>query len=200
MKIRKGDFGYIKSQKKKRVLTTVVLFAIPLVIYFTGLAATKTRLNLFTFVAIVGCIPACMSAVGMIMMLLQKPMEEEAYRQIEACRGELVMAYELTVTAYEKSTPIDSIAVCANTVVGYSSSPKADLPFVEKHIEKILKGNGYKVNVKIFRELKPYLERLTSLDENREKLQEGISFTPDERYPDLSREELIKHTILAISL
>lgn len=200
MKVNKGDFGYIQSQKKKRTLLTAVLFAIPLLIFFTGLYATKTRLNLFTFVAIMGCLPASKCAVGMIMMLMQKPMAKEEYLQIEKRRGELVMAYELTVTAYEKNTQIDSIAVCGNTVVGYSSSPKADLPFVEKHIKDILKGNGYRVNVKIFKELKPYLERLDSLNQHREQLQEGISFTPDEKYPDLSREELIKHTILAISL
>lgn len=200
MKVQKGNFGYIRAQKKKRVLVTIVLFAIPLMIFFTGLAITKTRLNLFTFVAVMGCLPASKSAVGMILMLMQKPMEEGTYRKIENHRGSLEVAYELTVTAYEKNTQIDSIAVCANTVIGYTKSPKADLPFAEKHIEKILKGNGYKVNVKIFRELKPYLERLDSLNEHQGQLREGISFTPDERYPDLTREALIKHTILAISL
>lgn len=200
MKVNKGDFGYIKAQKKKRVLLTAVLYAIPLTIFFTGLFTTKTRLNLFTFVAIMGCLPASKCAVGMIMMLMQKPLSQETYEKIAARRGELVMAFELTVTAYEKNTQIDSLAVCGNTVVGYSSSPKADLPFAENHIKEILKGNGYRVNVKLFKDLKPYLDRLASLNQNRDQLREGISFTPDETYPDLSREELIKHTILAISL
>ena len=79
MKVQKGNFGYIRAQKKKRVLVTIVLFAIPLMIFFTGLAITKTRLNLFTFVAVMGCLPASKSAVGMILMLMQKPMEEGTY-------------------------------------------------------------------------------------------------------------------------
>ena len=45
-----------------------------------------------------------------------------------------------------------------------------------------------------------FLERLDSMNEHKESLRNGIKFTPDERYPDLSREELIKHTILAICL
>ena len=49
-------------------------------------------------------------------------------------------------------------------------------------------------------ELKPYLERLDYLNAHREELVKDIVFTPDERYPELSREELIKHIILAISL
>lgn len=54
MKRDKGEFGYIKSQKIKRGLITLVMFAIPIIIFLTGLFITKTRLNMFTFVAIMG--------------------------------------------------------------------------------------------------------------------------------------------------
>ena len=57
MKRDKGEFGYIKSQKIKRGLITLVMFAIPITIFLTGFFITKTRLNMFTFVAIMGCIP-----------------------------------------------------------------------------------------------------------------------------------------------
>lgn len=48
MKRDKGEFGYIKSQKIKRGLITLVMFAIPIIIFLTGLFITKTRLNMFT--------------------------------------------------------------------------------------------------------------------------------------------------------
>ena len=54
--------------------------------------------------------------------------------------------------------------------------------------------------MKIFTELDPYLERLDSMNAHKDSLEEGIKFRPDERYPGLSRNELIKHTILAICL
>ena len=69
-----------------------------------------------------------------------------------------------------------------------------------KEAQKIVRKNGYKVNIKIVRDLRPYLERLDSMNEHRESLEEGIRFTPDEKYPDLSRNELIRHTLLAICL
>ena len=53
-KVKKGNYGYIRYERKKRLLVTLVMFAIPLVIYVTGYIQTKTRLNLFTFVAILG--------------------------------------------------------------------------------------------------------------------------------------------------
>lgn len=200
MKVKKGDHGYIKAQKKKQILITLLLFAVPLAIFFTGWHDTGTRKNWFTFIAILGCLPACKSAVGMIMILMQKPPSDELCTKIKEKAGTLTICFDLSITAYEKNTPIVSAVVCGNTVVGYTESKNADCSFVEKTIRETLKDNGYKVSVKIFKDLNPYLDRLASLEKNKEELKAGIKFTPDERYPDLSREELIKHTILAISL
>ena len=69
---------------------------------------------------------------------------------------------------------------------------------MEREAQKILRGNGFKANVKIFTRLPQFLERLDSMNEHKESLEEGIKFRPDEKYPELSRNELIKHTILAI--
>lgn len=200
MKVRKGDIGYIKAQKKKRTLMTLGLFALPLIIFFTGLIVTKTRLNMFTFVAIMGCLPASRCAVGMIMICMQKPVEHSVYDQVEARAGDLTRAYELVLTAYEKNTAIDSLVVCGYHVAAYSSSEKTDPAYVEKHINKILKGNGYKNDVKIFTDLNAYLERVSYLAARRKVTEKDIPYTPNETYPDLSRSELVKHTILAISL
>lgn len=93
---------------------------------------------------------------------------------------------------------IDAFAICGNTVVGFSSDPKIDTAFMEREAQKILRGNGFKANVKIFTRLPQFLERLDSMNEHKESLEEGIKFRPDEKYPELSRNELIKHTILAI--
>ena len=54
-KTKKGTYGYIRNERKRRLLITLASFAIPLIIYVTGYIQTKTRLNLFTFVAILGC-------------------------------------------------------------------------------------------------------------------------------------------------
>lgn len=199
-KIRKGDYGYIKSQQKKRIIYTFLAFVAPLTVFFTGLIINRSRNTVFTVIAVVACLPACKFAVDMIMMFLQKPMSEKDYRQIEQHRNGLTLGYELSISAYEKQTFLDSVAVCGNTVVGYTSREKSDVSFVEKHIRDILRQNGYYVNVKVFRRLPDYLTRLDSMWEHRESLEKDIRFTPDEKYPELSRNELILHTIYAISL
>lgn len=199
-RVPKGEFGYFSSEKKKRVAVTVILFLIPLTAYFIGWAYFKTRLTVVTVIVVVGCLPACRSAVSMIMILLRKPMEKALYDRIHSHQGELVLAYELYLTSYEKSGGIDAVAVCGNQVVGYSSDEKADLRFLEGETQKILRKNGYGVKVKFFRDLNPFLDRLDSMNEHREALHRDIPFQPDEKYPDLTRDELIKHTILAIAL
>lgn len=56
--------------------------------------------------------------------------------------------------------------------------------------------------MKIFDREKAFLERLDSLNRNYDELEKSAieNFKPDERYPDLSRTELVKHTMLALAL
>lgn len=200
MKVQKGDFGYIQWQKKQRILVTLGLFFLPLVVFVIGVLVTGTRNNLITVIAVVGCLPACRSLVGVIVMWMQKPMEKELYQEIRQHQKELAMAYELVVTTYEKNAFLDAVAVCGNKVAAYSSRMKESPEYIEQHIRKILKQNGYKTEVKVFKEKRAYLDRLDHLNAHKEELERDIKFEPDERYPDLNRDQLIRHLILAISL
>ena len=197
---KKGEFGYIAAEKKRKLILTAILFAVPLLIFFTAFIYFKTRLTIWTVIAVVGCLPACKMMVNLIMLFRSPSMEPSVYDQIQEQCGDLVMSYEMYMTFYEKSAFIDAFAICGNLVVGYSSDPKIDGACMETEAQKILKGNGYRATVKIFKDLKPFLERMDSMNEHRESLEEGIKFRPDERYPELSRNELIRHTILAICL
>lgn len=199
-KVRKGDFGYIRQERKKRILVTLGLFALPLAAFIAAALITKTTKNIITVIAVVGCLPACRSLVNTIMIFIPKPMEKDIWKKIDGHAGCLVMLYEMYLTTYEKNTFVDSFAVCGNKVVGYSSRINGSTQFIEQHVKKILKQNGYKVEVKVLTELRTYLERLDYLNSHAEELRKDIVFEPDERYPELGREELIKHTILAISL
>lgn len=199
-KVKKGEYGYFSSEKKKQALITAILFAVPLFIFVTAWMYFKSRMTVWTVITTVGCLPACKSAVTLIMFLLRKPMRRDLYETIAAHEGNLTMCYEMYMTFYQKSGYLDAFAICGNQVVGYTSDDKVDTVYLEQEAQKIIRKNGYKVNVKILKDLRPYLERLDSMNEHMDSLREGIRFRPDENYPDLSREELIKHTILAICL
>ena len=50
---RKGDYGYLASEKKRRILITAVLFAVPLLIFFSAMLYFHTRLTIWTVIAVV---------------------------------------------------------------------------------------------------------------------------------------------------
>ncbi|MDO4343500.1 MAG: hypothetical protein Q4C50_01730 [Eubacteriales bacterium] len=199
-KAAKGSYGYIRYQKKKRILITAVMFLIPLVIFFTGYMQTGTRKNLFTFVAIMGCLPASKCAVSMIMICLQKPMGEKLYQNISGHVRDMTAIYEATVSSYEKNMNFPCIVISGLNVVCYCEDEKVDAAFAQQHIKKILQGNRLRANVKVFHDLKHFLERVDEMYDHREEWEASVSYEPDERYPDLSRNELVKEIILAICL
>lgn len=196
----KGTYGYIKYEKKKRILLTIVMFAIPILLYVTGYVQTGTRKNLFTFVAIMGCLPASKCAVSMIMICIQKPMKAELYELFCEHVRDLTAVYETTVSSEKKNYPLPCIVICGQNVVCYSEDPKVDKEYVQQHIKKILQGNGYRSNVKIFTEQKPFLRRVDELYANRDEIEAAATFKPDERYPDATRDELVKSVILCICI
>ena len=85
-KIKKGDFGYIQSQKKKRTIYTILALIPPLTVFFVGWIINKDRNTVFTVFAAVGCLPACKFAVSAIMMYLQKPMSLSSIKKVWCVR------------------------------------------------------------------------------------------------------------------
>ena len=58
-RVSKGNFGYFRSEKRRRLIITAILFAVPLFIFFTSWFYFKTRMTVWTVVTVVGCLPAC---------------------------------------------------------------------------------------------------------------------------------------------
>ncbi len=163
MKITKGNYGYLKSQKRKTIIKTIGLFSISGAIFLTGYLTAHTKANLLTVIAVLGMLPASKSAVEMILFLRQKECSYEGIQKIIPHMNRIPCAYELVLTSYEKNFPITAIAVMENSIYGYSEDDKCDIPAAEKHILEILKQNGLKPTIKIFKELEPFINRLDAL-------------------------------------
>ena len=73
---KKGQFGYIAAEKKRKLIITAILFGDPLLIFFTAFLYFKTRLTIWTVVAVVGCLPACKMMVNLIMLFRSPSMEK----------------------------------------------------------------------------------------------------------------------------
>ena len=197
--IPKGAFGYTDFHKKRQVLKTFLFFLLPIAVFTVGYLTTRTKENYFTIVAVVGALPACKELVNVCLFWKRSSMPEALYKTIQEHAGNMETAYELVLTTYEKSYPITALAVKGNEIAGYAGAAETyGWKEAEKHIHKILGQNGIsQTKVHIFTDLTQFLECIDTLAAGKK---EEISFKPDERYPGLSREQVIREIILALSI
>lgn len=197
-KMYRGTYGYLDRNKKSEWIKALIMIAIPLIIFFTGLAIHKTRLNLLTVVAVLGCLPGCNQIVHAIMATKYHSMDKKLYREIEDLKGNTLAVYESVLTTYEKTFYIDAMIVAGKDVIGFTTDQEVDVLKAASHVQKMLKDNSYQQNVKIYRpnEKKAFEERVRDLAKRKP---EEIPFELDDRYPNYSRNEVIAHLIKAIS-
>lgn len=143
--------------------------------YFT----TGTKTNLLTIVAVLGCLPACKSAVIMFMYLKAKSCSGECYEKLQPYVGNTLMLYDLYLTSYEKNYQISAMAVKNSSLCGYTEDGKCDLTAGEKHISEILKQDGYEgLTIKLFSNFSKFTDRLLqmeSLSDKSEKKEVAIA-------------------------
>lgn len=68
----KGNFGYIRAKRLSVLIKTAIFFGISLSLFAAGYITTGKKENLLTIVAVLGCLPACKSAVNFILFLRAK--------------------------------------------------------------------------------------------------------------------------------
>ena len=196
-KVAKGKYGYTVSHRKWQILKLSLYVLLSLAVFLLGLITTKTTKNLMSIVAIVGALPISKELVGVIMSFKRKPMDKKLYDEISKKAGDLEQIYELLFTTNEKSYPVEAVVIEGRDVICYSNDPKCEPAMLQKHLYKLLNANDYKQNVKVFVDYKKFIDRVGDL-ERREK--EEIPYKENPIYPDLNRDQLVKHTLLALSI
>ena len=180
MRLGKGEAGYIDQKKKKELLKVILEFGIVLALFITGYITTKTRLNLLTLVAILGCLPASKAMVGFLMLLPRKSLAKEKIDLVEKKGQHLTKLYDMVLTSYEHVMPVENIVIQGNTICGYAINEKLDFSYLEKYIRTTLKNKDFPA----------YIERLEAMD----------NLAADSAAKNKKREEEIKKIILTLSM
>lgn len=173
----KGTRDYLRVQGRYELARTALCFAISLSLFFAGIIATGGRKNLLTLVAVLGCLPACKSAVDAFMYLRYKGCSSRNADVIEAHMDGLKGLYDRVFTSYEKNYQVAHMAVKGNTVCGFTQDDKFMEQDFYKHIDGILRKDGFRdVSVKIFTDIEKYSARLEQLREleTNERSTDGI--------------------------
>ncbi len=161
----KGTQNYIDSQKKYEILRTLIYFILPLGLFLIGYITTKSKTNLLTVVAVVGCLPACKSLIGVIMFLKHKSMSQANCEKINAVGVNLPQLYDMVFTTYDKTHVVSHMVLAGNTVCGFSEQPNFKEKDFQQHIQNVLHTDGYKnVSIKIFTDVDKYVERMKQME------------------------------------
>lgn len=166
-KVIKGTYGYLQAKRMKVLIHTIILFVIPLALLIAGIVQTGSKKNLLTIVAVLGMLPACKSAVELIMVFKasKNSCSLKVKEEIEAVQGELQGMYDLYFTSYQKNFSISHMVVLGKNICGYTENSKCDIGAGEAHLNTMLKQGGYTdMTVKIFSDLTKYCERLKQLN------------------------------------
>lgn len=191
MKVAKGNPGYIKNRKRKVILKTVLQFGIVVALLVLGIMETKSRLNLLTLVAVLGCLPASKSLVEVIMLFPHRSINQSVSDEIQEKTSELTVAYDLVFTSEKHIMPVDCVVISDNTICGYTSNEKTDTVFAAKHIKQILYANQFtNVSVKIFDNYTAFVTRAEGMN----------NIAAVEKNDTKKKEEKIRQVILNISL
>ncbi|MCM1537010.1 MAG: hypothetical protein NC254_01285 [bacterium] len=164
MYVRKGCYGYIKNRKVLTCLFTLACFGVSLALFLIGWHVIGTKKNLWTVIAVLGCLPGAKSAVNAIMFLKAKGCSAEAHERILPHVGALCVYYDLQFTSYERTYQVDSLVIEGKNICGYTGSSKCRPELCEKHLRTQLEQSGHKdYTVKIFSSLDKYIDRLDGL-------------------------------------
>ena len=165
MKVKKGQPGYINARKKRYLLISLIEFAVVIGILFFGYSQTGTKMNLFTVVAILGCLPACKMMVEFIVMVPFKGIEAGHHEEVEDKAPLLMRVYDLLVSGEDKLMQVDVAVISGKTICGYTSSKKTDEALVSKYLKEMLQNNKCeKVTVKIFNDYNAFLSRAEGMN------------------------------------
>lgn len=181
MRIQKGKPGYLRIRKMKFLIGALVEFGIVAALLILGYMQTGSRLNLFTVIAVVGCLPASKMLVEFITMAPHRGVPAEIYKEIEKKAPLTPKAYDLLITSREKVMPVPVMLFCGHTICGYALSGRIDEGEWAGYMKEALEKNGYeKMTVKIFRDYRAFLARaegmnnIIAVEQKERKLEENI--------------------------
>lgn len=162
----KGRQGYLTAKRKQVIAITIILFFVSISLFVAGYVTTKTKQNLLTIVAILGCLPACKSLVSVIMYVKATGCSPLAEEKIKTVEGRLVGMYDMYFTSYKQNFALSHMVVDNKVILGYTESSKFDKKDCEEHLQTMLKQGGFKeMTVSISDNLDKYCEQLKKLNE-----------------------------------
>ena len=189
--MNKGDIGYLSNLKKRELIKCGIQWGAVIAFLAIGYFTTHSKLNLFTIFAVLSCLPAAKTTVGVVVKFPLKSLNEVQTEEIVKNTTHLTVSFDAIITSKEKVMPLECVVISGNTVYGYSSSPKVGVNETANYMKNFfLQNECGRVNVKIFHEFVPFMSRVEGLN----------NIACIEKNDNKEQEENLKYKIKLISM
>lgn len=164
-KTKKGQYGYIKYQKKIEIVKTIFMILLSVGVYRIGIYSTGSNENLLTFVAVLGCLPMAKFCVNAIMFSRAKGCSKELHERLMN-ENLNPLYFDLYFTSAKSNFQVSALEYKKKSLIMISEDEKIDVTKAEEHIKTVLANCGYSgVTVKLFIEPEKFVQRLKELNE-----------------------------------
>ena len=162
----KGNYGYAKGLKRRRMILMFVCFAFILADVLSSLIFFQTKKTLFVVLACIMSIPFAKNLIGYLMVIRCEPLSREEHEEAEAIAKEkdTTLAYDISITETEGVLFYPCVAIYNNNVIGLvqagQNQKEKDAVTYLKKVQEGVPSKPRVVVVDSLKEMKRELDRL----------------------------------------
>lgn len=165
MKVQRGQYGFLKKQKKQFVAKIAGCILIGIIMYVVGLLTNKgDSKNICTVLAILMALPAAKAITELIVIFPFHEVERTRYDRVKAiCPEEAKLMTGMVITSEKKIMNLDFLVEYKGNVIVLAGKKETDLPYLSDYLTKGVRNWGFDYRVKVIGEETAFLNAVQSI-------------------------------------
>ncbi|SES99076.1 hypothetical protein [[Clostridium] polysaccharolyticum] len=162
MKIKPGQYGFLKKQKMMYVVKMAVCVVAGLSIFLIGLWVNKGNYkNIGSVIAMLSVLPFAKSLTELVVVFPFRDVAKERYEKIAALCGEdAKLMASLVITSDKKVMFLDFAVVWEGNVIVLAGKRETDIPYISEYLTKGVRNWGFDYRVRIVKEEKAFIHAI----------------------------------------
>lgn len=172
-KHKKGEYGYIESYKKSKLIVSLIFAAMISFIIITMLIMFGSTQRVMVIFAILLVLPFSKFLIGYIMCATFKSLSKEDYerisRETKDASGNLL--YDVVITRTEGMKFYQSMYICNSRIYAYVEDKKfnENKKTYETWIKECVSGTKFEYTIKVFSNQDEYIKKVNSVSSANDK-------------------------------
>jgi len=165
LKIQKGEYGFLKRQKKQFILKMLLCVAGGIAMFGAGYVINKGNpKNICSVLALLMSLPLSKAITEFVVVFPFQDVEKSRYDRVAAiCPKQATLFTGLVITSEKRSMNLDFLIECEGNVIGLAGRKERDLSYVNEYLTKGIRNWGFNYQVKIMKEEKAFFNAIQSM-------------------------------------